>query len=197
MKNLLLLIAWSTALIMGSFLCTSFSAVPVSDNSPPQVAQKRQQQLERRTHRLKQRLQRSNSKHQRQRLKRRLRRIQQKQSKALPGTFLGILGLSASVLATILMFFFIYTWATVGNVVAFGGGLAAAFAGATILGLLSLLLAILAIVLCSIHLARSKEEPEKYGKKGLSTAGIVIASITLGLMVFIYLGYLIFLAAAF
>lgn len=196
MKNLLFLISLSAVLLLGGSVLSSFSAVPVVREAPPQVAQKKQQRLQRRAYRLQQRLQRSTHQHQRQRIQQRLRRIKQQQDNELPKAFLGIMGLSASILSFIFMFLFIYTWATLGNIFIWGTATAAAFTGATILGLLSILLAIAAIVLCAMHLRRTKEFPEEYGKKGFSTAGIIVASITLGLMVFIYLGYLIFIGTA-
>lgn len=196
MKNLLFLISLSAVLLLGSSVLSSFSTVPVVHNPPPQVAQKKQQRLERRAHRLQQRLQRSTNQRQRQRLQHRLRCIKQQQDNELPPPFLGILGLASSVLSFIFMFLFIYTWATLGNIIILGTTTAVAFTGATILGLLSILLAIGAIVLCAMHLSRAKQAPEQYGKKGFSIAGIIIATVTLSLMVFIYLGYLIFLNTA-
>lgn len=194
MKNLLFLVFLTVVLLLGGSLLSSFSIVLVPSQAPPKVVQKQQQRLQRRAHRLQRRLQQSPHKHQRQRIKHRLRRIQQQQDNTLPHAFLGILGLSMAILAFIFMFLFIYTQLTLSTL----GTLAIAmFTGPTIIGLLSIVLAIAAIVFCAIHAHRRKKNPEQYGKKGYSTTGIIIASVTLGLMLFIYFGYLIFLTTAF
>lgn len=196
MKNLLLLVSLTAALLLGGSLLSSFSVVPVPSKAPPPMVQQQQKRLQRRVHRLQHRLQQSTNKRQRQRIQHRLHRIQQQQDNTLPPAFFGILGLSAASLSFIFMFLFIYTWATLGNILALGITVAA-FTGPTIIGLLSVVLAIVAIVFCAMHIRRSKKNPGQYGKKGFSIVGIIIASITLGFMIFIYFGYLIFLAITF
>lgn len=201
MKKPLQLLTIFSILLLNFIISSSFSAVEVgSAASPPPVEIKKSRKalhLEKRYQRLKKRLKRTKHDKTRVRLQHRLSTVTAQQNNGEePTPIIGMIGMSLGVLSFIMMTLFIYSWATA-NTMAFVGGVLviSAFTGATILGLLTILLAIAGLVISIISLSKIKRNPEKHNLKGFGVTGIVISSVVLGLMLLLYTGFLAYISS--
>lgn len=193
----------SSAILSGMFLFVilmssfslEYSREDSRDDKTPQVnkvEERYKQRLEKRKVRLEKRFKRTKSTAKRQKIQKRIRNIKQKHDDGFGSPIFGLLGLIFSILAAVLFFVFLGLLFSTGVGAAAGIGVLSPLIplyvaiGGGVSAVLGLGLSITGIIL-------NKKDPDKWTKRGLGIAGMIIGIIMVSIFAIALGIYMLFL----